>query len=106
MREGSAQQQRSQPPELQLLERPRSAGQRPSSAPDRCHGANWIPGMKTERRIAMSVQMVDGAALLNDRWAVNLEAGQGTDARLFAAAQSAHSLSFAKPFNPPNRNIL
>src|SRR5260370_19198621 len=94
MREGSAQQQRSQPPELQLLERPRSAGQRPSSAPDRCHRANWSPGIKTERRRAMSVQMVDGAALLNDRWAVNLEAGQGNDARLLATAKSGQSVTF------------
>src|SRR6266404_91728 len=106
MREGSAQQQRSQPPELQLLERPRSAGQRPSSAPDRCHGANWIPGMKTERRRAMSVQMVDGAALLNDRWAVNLEAGQGNDARLLAAAKSGHSVAFGELFNRYKRRIF
>jgi RNA polymerase sigma-70 factor, ECF subfamily len=56
-------------------------------------------GMKTERRRAMSRQKLDGAAQPNDRWAVDLEAGQSNDARLLAAAKSGHSGAFGELFN-------
>ena len=54
----------------------------------------------------MSVQMVDGAALLNDRWAVNLEAGPGGEARLLAAARNGNSVAFGELFNRYKRRIF
>ena len=54
----------------------------------------------------MALQTLDGAALLNDRWAVNLEAGQGNDARLLAAAMTGHSAAFGELFNRYKRRIF
>jgi len=63
-------------------------------------------GMKTERRRAISTQTLDGAALQSDQWAVDLEAGQGSDARLLAAAKSGHSVAFGELFNRYKRRIF
>jgi hypothetical protein len=37
-------------------------------------------GMKTERRRAMSIQTLEGAAPQSNQWAAELEAGRGCDA--------------------------
>jgi len=63
-------------------------------------------GLKTERRRAMSLQTLDGAALQNDRWAGDVEAGQGNDARLLAAVKSGHSVAFGELFNRYKRRIF
>ncbi len=54
----------------------------------------------------MSLQTLDGAALQNDRWAGDLEAGQGNDARLLAAVKSGHSVAFGELFNRYKRRIF
>jgi RNA polymerase sigma-70 factor, ECF subfamily len=54
----------------------------------------------------MSLQTLDGAALQNDQWTVDLEAGQGNDARLLAAAKSGHSVAFGELYNRYKRRIL
>ena len=63
-------------------------------------------GVKTERRTAMSNQTIDGAALQSDQWAASLEAGQGSDARLLAAAKTGHSVAFGELFNRNKRRIF
>jgi RNA polymerase sigma-70 factor (ECF subfamily) len=55
--------------------------------------------METERRIAMSIQTLDGATLQSNQCAVEPEAAQGSDARLLAAAKSGHSVAFGELFN-------
>jgi len=47
----------------------------------------------------MSTQTFDEAALQSNQWAVDLEAEQGSDARLLAAAKSGHSVAFGELFS-------
>lgn len=63
-------------------------------------------GMKTERRRAMSIQTLGGAALQSNQWTVGLESGQDSDARLLAAAMSGHSVAFGELFNRYKRRIF
>src|SRR5713226_782331 len=63
-------------------------------------------GMKTERRKEMSIRTLDGAALQSDQWAADLEAGQGNDARLLAAAKSGRSVAFGELFYRYKRRIF
>src|ERR1700682_2588266 len=57
------------------------------------------PGMKTERRRAMSNQTLDGAVLRSDQRVVDVESGKGNEARLLAAAKSGHSVAFGELFD-------
>src|SRR3984893_4151395 len=54
----------------------------------------------------MSIQTLDGGALLNDRWAVDLEARQGRYAQLLVVARSGHSVAFGELFNRYKRRIF
>src|SRR6202158_6343951 len=54
----------------------------------------------------MSIQTLDGSALRSNQWAVDLEAEQGSDARLLAAAKSGHSVAFGELFNRYKRRIF
>jgi RNA polymerase sigma-70 factor, ECF subfamily len=56
--------------------------------------------------MAMSIQMLEAAALQRDQWTVNLEAGQGDDAQLLIAARSGHSVAFGELFNRYRRRIF
>src|SRR5882762_5664648 len=62
--------------------------------------------MKPERRRAMSIQMLDGAAPQSNQWIAELEAGRGGDARLLAAAMTGHSVAFGELFNRYRRRIF
>jgi RNA polymerase sigma factor (sigma-70 family) len=54
----------------------------------------------------MSIQTLDGSALRSDQWPVDLEAEQGSDARLLAAAKSGHSVAFDELFNRYKRRMF
>jgi RNA polymerase sigma factor (sigma-70 family) len=54
----------------------------------------------------MSNQTLDGAALQSDQWGAELEAGQGSDSGLLAAAKSGHSVAFGELFNRYHRRIF
>jgi RNA polymerase sigma factor (sigma-70 family) len=54
----------------------------------------------------MSNQTIDGVALQSDQWGANLEAGQGSDARLLAAAKTGNSVAFGELFNRYKRRIF
>jgi RNA polymerase sigma factor (sigma-70 family) len=54
----------------------------------------------------MSLQTLDGAALQSEQWAPDMEAGQGGDARLLAAAKSGESIAFGELFSRYKRRIF
>jgi RNA polymerase sigma factor (sigma-70 family) len=54
----------------------------------------------------MLSQTIDGTALQSDQWGANPEAGQGSDARLLAAAKTGHSVAFGELFNRYKRRIF
>jgi RNA polymerase sigma-70 factor (ECF subfamily) len=54
----------------------------------------------------MSTHTLDQAALQSKHLALDLESGQGSDARLLAAAKSGHSVAFGELFNRYKRAIF
>jgi DNA-directed RNA polymerase specialized sigma24 family protein len=62
--------------------------------------------MKTERREAMPIQTLDGAAFQINQRATELEAGRGSDAQLLAVAKNGHSVAFGELFNRYKRRIF
>jgi RNA polymerase sigma-70 factor, ECF subfamily len=62
--------------------------------------------MNTERRRAMSIQILERAGLQSGQRAAELESGQGSDARLLAAAMSGHSGAFGELFHRYQRKMF
>src|SRR6266849_7028745 len=54
----------------------------------------------------MSLQAFEGAALQSEQWSPEMEAGQGADARLLAAAKSGESIAFGELFSRYKRRIF
>src|SRR6266849_995957 len=54
----------------------------------------------------MSLQAFEGAALQSEQWSPEMEAGQGSDAQLLAAAKSGHSVAFGELFSRYKRRIF
>lgn len=54
----------------------------------------------------MSIQTLDGTAFQSHPWGVDLEAGQGSDAGLLAAAMSGNSVAFGELFDRHKRRIF
>src|SRR6266404_5436582 len=54
----------------------------------------------------MSLQTFEGAAPQSEQWSPEMEAGQGADARLLAAAKSGESIAFGELFSRYKRRIF
>src|SRR6266852_3191546 len=54
----------------------------------------------------MSLQAFEGSALQSEQWSPEMEAGQGADARLLAAAKSGESIAFGELFSRYKRRIF
>ena len=54
----------------------------------------------------MSLQTFEGAAHQSEQWSPEMEAGQGADARLLAAAKSGESIAFGELFSRYKRRIF